>query len=149
MMRAVNKMELLKYKGVFGSARVDVAGDKLFGYIQFQDKKIGSWVIDYSYYSANTPNELNKNFQTVVDSYLAECIERNVEPTTCVGKFNVRVGHELHLAAAVAAKEADISLNEYIKCLMSVALNIEYTPLDPDSRRIRKAMNKLDIPVSF
>ncbi|WP_287603404.1 type II toxin-antitoxin system HicB family antitoxin [Thiothrix sp.] len=33
----------------------------------------------------------------------------------CKGSFNVRVGHELHLAAAVKAKELGVSLNDFVR----------------------------------
>jgi predicted HicB family RNase H-like nuclease len=35
--------------------------------------------------------------------------------------FNVRVGHDLHLAAAVKAKELGISLNDFVRNAISTA----------------------------
>lgn len=39
-----------------------------------------------------------------------------IEPIKpCKGSFNVRVGHELHLAATVAPHNYSMNLNEFVK----------------------------------
>ena len=42
---------------------------------------------------------------------------------TCKGSFNVRVGSEIHLAAAIKAKEAGINLNEFVKQAVFTAIS--------------------------
>ena len=32
------------------------------------------------------------------------------------GSFNVRIGHELHLSAMIAARQQQISLNDFVSC---------------------------------
>ncbi|WP_082140422.1 type II toxin-antitoxin system HicB family antitoxin [Halomonas sp. PR-M31] len=63
--------------------------------------------------SGFTWQELEAAFREAVDDYLATCEDLDETPETpCKGSFNVRIGHELHLAAAVAASQQGISLND-------------------------------------
>lgn len=55
-------------------------------------------------------------FKEAVDSYLNDCkIDGVTSIKPCKGSFNVRVGHDLHLAAAVASHRASVNLNEFMK----------------------------------
>ncbi|HHB76328.1 MAG TPA: type II toxin-antitoxin system HicB family antitoxin [Desulfobulbus sp.] len=47
---------------------------------------------------------------------MEDCKIYEIDPDKpCKGSFNVRVGHELHFSAAVAAHNESITLNEFIK----------------------------------
>jgi len=54
-------------------------------------------------------------FRSLVDEYLAACEEEGVDPDRPFkGSFNVRVGPELHRAAALAAVQSDETLNSWV-----------------------------------
>ena len=60
--------------------------------------------------------ELEEDFQNVIDTYLEDCEERNIEPEQPYkGTFNVRIGPELHRNIAVYAIEHGKSLNAVIE----------------------------------
>ena len=60
--------------------------------------------------------ELEQDFQNVVDEYLADCEERNVEPEQPYkGTFNVRISPKLHRNIAVYAMEHGKSLNAVVE----------------------------------
>lgn len=59
--------------------------------------------------------EIKKAFQESVDDYLEFCEERNEEPNKPFsGKFNLRLDPELHRQVYVAAKQHNMSLNQWI-----------------------------------
>jgi predicted HicB family RNase H-like nuclease len=63
---------------------------------------------------------LTQAFREAVDDYLVTCSTLNQEPEVpCKGSFNVRVGHDLHLAASVAATRHRISLNDLTRKALS------------------------------
>ena len=98
-------MSLLHYKGYAGSIEPQVENDILFGQILF--------INDLVTYEADTLKNLKQEFQTSVDDYLAFCKEHDKQPNKPFkGSFNVRIGPELHQAAAYAAK--DMSLNAFV-----------------------------------
>ncbi len=52
-------------------------------------------------------------FHEAVDDYLETCLKLGHKPETpCKGSFNVRVGHDLHMAAALAASRKNVTLND-------------------------------------
>jgi len=99
---------LLEHRGYYGSIEVSHADNCLFGKLQF--------IRDLVSYEGETVAQLTEAFRAAVDDYLDTCkaLERAPE-TPCKGTFNVRIGHELHLAANVAARQAHISLNDLTK----------------------------------
>jgi predicted HicB family RNase H-like nuclease len=64
-------------------------------------------------YEGDTVAELSQAFRDAVDDYLSTCesLGREAE-VPCKGSLNVRIGHDLHLAASVAATRQSISLND-------------------------------------
>lgn len=67
-------------------------------------------------YEGDSVKELEKNFQNVIDEYLSDCKERNVEPEQPYkGTFNVRISLELHRNIAVYAIEYGKSLNASVE----------------------------------
>lgn len=60
--------------------------------------------------------ELEQDFRTVIDEYLADCKERNVEAEQPYkGTFNVRISPDLHRNIAVYAIEHGKSLNAAVE----------------------------------
>ncbi|WP_299310825.1 type II toxin-antitoxin system HicB family antitoxin [uncultured Halomonas sp.] len=98
-------VKLLKHRGYYGSLEASTEDNCLFGKLQFIRALIS--------YEGETVAELEAAFRDAVDDYLATCEQLGEAPETpCKGSFNVRIGHDLHLAAAVAASQHGISLND-------------------------------------
>lgn len=103
-------MNTMGYKGYVGSAEIDIEGDALVGRLLFLRDTI-------TYSAAITAGAagLRAAFEEAVEDYLATCQELGDEPDQpCKGSFNVRVGADRHLAAAIAARQLGVSLNEYV-----------------------------------
>lgn len=67
-------------------------------------------------YEGNAVQELEQNFHDVVDEYLEDCRERDVEPEQPYkGTFHVRISPELHRNLAVYALEHGKSLNAVVE----------------------------------
>jgi len=97
----------LSYKGYTGSVEYDPDDHKLHG------RLLG--IRDIVTYVATTVTELEEEFRTSVDEYLAWCAEDGGEPQRPYsGTMNLRLGSDLHRAAAVAAELSGESLNSWI-----------------------------------
>lgn len=67
-------------------------------------------------YEGDSVQELEQDFQNVIDEYLEDCKERNVEPEQLYkGTFNVRISQELHLNIAIYAIEHGKDLNASVE----------------------------------
>lgn len=98
----------LKYKGYFGSVEISSEDDLFFGNLLFIKGLVT--------YEARTAKELRKEFKLAVDDYLIFCEKTNQKPEKpCKGSFSIRIGEELHLAAAVIAHNHALSLNDLVK----------------------------------
>ena len=84
-----------------------------------EDKCLVGKVVGIKYlmsYEGDSVQELEQDFQNVIDEYLADCKERNVEPEQPYkGTFNVRISPELHRNIAVYAIEHGKSLNAAVE----------------------------------
>ena len=101
-------MRLMEYKGFFGSVEASVEDGCIFGKLEFIDPLVN--------YEGETVQEMEVAFHEAVDDYIKTCKELNVEPQKPYrGTFNVRIGRDLHRAAAIAAKQKGINLNELVK----------------------------------
>lgn len=99
---------LMQYKGYYGSIDPSPEDACLYGKLEF--------IVPLVSYEAETVPGLVAAFQAAVDDYLVTCAQQGRVPDTpCKGVFNVRVGHELHMQAVIAAREAGISLNDFAK----------------------------------
>ncbi|ADE15026.1 HicB family protein [Nitrosococcus halophilus Nc 4] len=106
---------VLKHKGYIGTIEVSLEDNCLHGKIQF--------IQDTVTYEGQTPAELDQAFVEAVDDYLATCEELGREPQKPFsGSFNIRVGSELHKAAAVQSIQEGISLNEFVKLALKQRL---------------------------
>ena len=85
---------LLSYKNYNGTVEYSKEDSCLFG------KVVG--IKSLLSYEGNSVQELEQDFQNVIDEYLADCRERNVEPEQPYkGIFNVRISPEPHRNIAV------------------------------------------------
>jgi predicted HicB family RNase H-like nuclease len=112
--------ELLEYNGYIGSAEADSENGVLVGRLLYIRDAIG--------YEADTVPALVNAFHEAVDDYLAACKEDGTEPDVpCKGSFNVRVGPDRHRKAAIAARIADVSLNDFVAQAIDNALEPKAT----------------------
>ena len=99
---------LLSYKNYNGTVEYSKEDRCLFG------KVIG--IKSLLSYEGDSVRELEQDFQNVVDEYLADCKEQNVEPEQPYkGSFNVRISPELHRTVAIYAIEHGKSLNAVVE----------------------------------
>lgn len=104
-------MNHFEYKNYIGSCNISVEDNCLWGKIEF--------ISDIVTYEAKTVDELKKEFELAVESYLETCKAGGITPKkTCKGSFNIRIGSELHQKALMAASKTGKSLNDYIKTLI-------------------------------
>jgi len=98
----------MTFNGYHGSVEISPEDDVLFGQLLFISPLIN--------YEAQSAKGLENAFKASVESYLNDCAAQNMAPEKpCKGSLNVRLGHDLHLAASVAAYQASTSTNEFIK----------------------------------
>ncbi|MCM1048057.1 MAG: type II toxin-antitoxin system HicB family antitoxin [Clostridiales bacterium] len=99
---------LLSYKNYNGTVEYSKEDNCLFG------KVIG--IKSLLSYEGSSVNELEQDFQNVIDEYLQYCKERGVEPEQSYkGTFNVRISPELHRNIAIYAIEHGKSLNAVVE----------------------------------
>lgn len=100
-------MKLLNHKGYIGDIQVSIEDDVLHGKLLYVSALVT--------YEGHSVDEIKASFEEAVDDYLDTCEEKGYQPEVpCKGSFNIRIGHDLHLAAMVKAKEMEISLNEFV-----------------------------------
>jgi predicted HicB family RNase H-like nuclease len=103
---------LLQHRGYYGSIEASTEDNCLFGKLLFIRALVN--------YEGETVAELQAAFREAVNDYLATCQEQGQEPEVpCKGSFNVRIGHDLHLAASVAANRHRMSLNDLTRQALS------------------------------
>lgn len=100
-------MEILKYNDYEGTAEIDVTRLVCRGKILFID--------DLVTYEADSPTDLQKEFQAAVDDYIETCKHLNREPKKPLrGQFNVRIPPALHKEAVLRAVAEGVSLNDVV-----------------------------------
>jgi predicted HicB family RNase H-like nuclease len=71
--------------------------------------------------------QLKKSFRMMVDEYVKDCMEANIEPEKSYkGSFNVRIEPELHKRAAFQAASEGISLNAVVERAIREYLSKNY-----------------------
>lgn len=110
-------MDILKYKDYEGTAELDMVRGICRGKILFID--------DLVTYEADSPRELQREFESAVDDYVTTCSTLDKEPQRPFrGLFNVRVPPELHRAAALRATSDAVSLNDVVVRALDCFLNV-------------------------
>ncbi len=99
---------VLSYKNYTGTVEFSREDRCLFG------KVIG--IKSLLSYEGNSIQELEEDFQNVIDEYLQDCEERNVSPEQPYkGSFNVRISPDLHRSISIYAFERGKSLNATVE----------------------------------
>ena len=110
-------METLNYKGFIGSIEADLSDNTLYGKVLGLDK---STLITYV---GNTLAELQEDFRNGVDDYIIHCKENGLPlHKSYSGSFNVRIPAELHAKIAISAQSSGMSLNAYVRKILSAAV---------------------------
>ena len=100
-------MKNLEYQGYTGSIEYSKEDGLLYG------KVLG--IQGLISYEGTTGKELEADFITAIDSYLADCKQESVAPEKPFkGSFNVRISPQLHKKAALLAREDKMSLNSFV-----------------------------------
>jgi predicted HicB family RNase H-like nuclease len=101
-------MNLLHYKGYYGSIEASPEDNILYGKLQFIQALVN--------YEGTTVAELKAAFEEAVDDYLTHCKDTGVEPEKPFkGSFNVRVGQERHARVMLYVKQHKLkSLNDFV-----------------------------------
>ena len=107
----------IEYNGYIGSIEYSPEDKCFFGKLEMID--------DLVTFEASTAEELETNFQAVVDEYIATCKTLGREPQKVYkGVFNVRIDPKLHKSIYQEALKAGISLNAFVqKVLKKEVLN--------------------------
>ena len=109
-------MGQLHYKGYTGCIEYDEEDNCFFGHVLGLKR-------DGISFEGTTAEELKKDFQDGIDDYLAHCRDNGKEPEKPFsGKTVIRMGSELHQAAALKAQDLGMSLNDFIKNAISAAV---------------------------
>ena len=104
--------------GYTGSVEYSEDDKCLFGKVQGMSK-------DSITYEGSTVEELTADFEGAIDDYLALCEEKGIEPRKpYTGVLNVRLTPEIHSGVAIAAQNAGITINAFIKNAVAKALGI-------------------------
>lgn len=99
---------LLLYKNYNGTVEYSSEDECLFG------KVVG--IKSLLSYEGNSIQELEQDFRNVIDEYLNDCEEKNVQPEQSYkGTFNVRISPELHRNIAIYAIEHGKCLNAAVE----------------------------------
>lgn len=108
-------MNTITYKGYTGSVEISEEDNCLFGKVLFIRSLLS--------YEGQTLEEIKKDFKGVVDEYLEDCKEREIEPEKPFkGSFNVRVRPAIHRGLAIAAAKRGESLNKYVSEVLESAI---------------------------
>ena len=98
----------IEYNGYIGSIEYSQDDKCFFGKLEMID--------DLVTFEAISADELENNFQNVVDEYIKTCKELKREPQKVYkGVFNVRIEPELHKKIYQEALKAGGSLNAFIQ----------------------------------
>jgi len=98
---------MLKYEGYTGHVEFDDDADLFHG--EVLDLK------DVVTFQGKTPSEIRQAFRDSIDDYLEFCKERGEDPDRPFsGRLILRLPKDLHRNAFLRAKEAGVSLNNWI-----------------------------------
>ncbi len=101
-------MDYLEYKGYKGSVEYSKEDNCLFGKVQGLSK-------DLIVYEGQTLDELRKDFEAGIDSYLKGCLADGVEPAKPYsGRMNLRMSSELHSRVAAFVAASGSTINDFI-----------------------------------
>lgn len=100
-------MDILNYKGYEASIKYSAEDEGLVGQLLH--------INDVITFFGKNHNEILVEFHEAVNSYLAFCKERGVEPNKPYkGSFNIRTSPEVHQSLAKKALKLGLTLNECV-----------------------------------
>ena len=124
--------QMMEYKGYRATIKYD-SDDKIF-----VGKVFG--INDSLNFHGNSVDELRESFHSCIENYLEMCKEFGCEPEKeYKGVFNVRVSPELHRKLALAAEEADMTLNQFVAGALEAAVSSE----EPTERIVEYQTNMI------
>ncbi len=98
----------MEYKGYYAAPKYQEDTKTFYGEVLDTN--------DVITFEADNVADLEEDFQHAVDDYLAFCAKVGKTPDKPYsGKFQVRLGPQLHKKAAICAKQEGVSLNDYVK----------------------------------
>jgi predicted HicB family RNase H-like nuclease len=101
-------MDFLEYKGYKGSVEYSKEDNCLYGKVQGMSK-------DLITYEGQTLDELRKDFEDGIDSYINGCLADGVEPAKPFsGRLNLRMPSELHSRVAAFVMTSGTTINDFI-----------------------------------
>ena len=107
---------MLEYKGYIGEVVYDDEAEILHARV------INSGSYPIANAEATDAEGIKREFRISIDEYLASCKELGIESVKPFsGDLRLRLGSELHQMATVAAMEAEVSLNTWIKQVVETA----------------------------
>ena len=110
-------MDYLEYKDYKGSVEYSKEDNCLFGKVQGMSKAL-------ILYEGKTLEELRKDFEAGVDSYLEGCKADGVEPAKPYsGRLNLRMSSELHSRVAAFVAASGTTINDFINRAIKNELN--------------------------
>lgn len=99
---------VLEYKGYHTKVTYEAESKTLRGIIE--------GISDYVDFETDSPDEVENEFHSAVDDYLAFCKEVGKNPEKeYKGSFNIRIKPELHKKLAITASKADESINRTVE----------------------------------
>ena len=99
----------MEYKGYQGSVEYSKEDNCLCGRVQGLGNKV------LILYEGDTVDELRKDFEEGVDSYLEGCEADGVEPVKPFsGKLNLRIPSDLHARLAAFAARTGTTINAFV-----------------------------------
>lgn len=105
---------MIEYKGYTGIVEFDSELSLFVGHVTDLGDEI--------YFEGESVEALKASMQRAVDHYLSVCAARGEEPERPYsGKLNLRLGPELHRAAAITAATEGESLNTWLTKLVESA----------------------------
>lgn len=127
---------LLEYRGYFGAVSYSSEDDCLVGKVLFINDSLN--------FDGQSIAEIKKHFKETVDDYLSFCARNGTPPDqACKGSFNVRVGPDLHRASVIAAAQAGMNLNEYVKTALQEKLEADSGKASPPANTTARSGRRL------
>jgi predicted HicB family RNase H-like nuclease len=110
--------DILQHKGYYAEVHFSTEDDVFYG------KLIG--ISDLILFEADSVKELKNAFIEAVEDYLETCIISNKPPQKPYkGSFNIRISPDLHRQAATFAAIKKVSLNDFVKQAIDLAIEKE------------------------
>jgi predicted HicB family RNase H-like nuclease len=116
-------MGVLRYKGYIGSVEYSETDNCLCG-------KVLGMTKDSITYEGTTLDELKKDFEDGIESYIEGCKEMGIVPRKAYnGVLNIRIPSETHCKVAMITENTGTSINAFIRDSINRTINeSKFTP---------------------